>query len=210
MTPEQFVSLDTIKTKCGIDGTALDAQLAVFRDTAIGTIENRTRRRIADQTDVKVRSPDRGSGKSYVTFYIHDAKPITEAKDVTYRTVQEEPGFVRDGTLTIPAEYWEVLPDRVRVYNGHDASADGTTPAGVDPWPDRDMTVFLETSLDVGIAPGKSPAEFTAAALMLIRELQEGSLIDALPHNIVDLVLKDHAKPAFTATDETLADAGVM
>lgn len=210
MTPEEFVSLDTIKTRCGITGDALDAQLTVFRDTAIGTIENRTRRNIADRTDVKVRSPDRGNGKSYITFYIHDAKPITDATAITYRTRQEEPGFVRDGTLTIPAEYWEVLPDRVRVFNGHDASADGTTPAGVDAWPDRDTTVFLETSLDVGIAAGKAPAEFVAAAMMLIRELQEGSLIDALPHNIVDLVLKDHAKPAFTATDETLADAGVM
>ena len=210
MTPEQFVSLDTIKTRCGISGDALDAQLAVFRDAAIGTIEGRTRRNIADRAAVNVRSPDGGDGLGYITFYIHDAKPITEKTAVTYRTRQENPGFARDGTLTIPAEYWEVLPDRVRVYNGHDASADGTTPAGVDPWPERDRTVFLETTLAVGIPDGKAPAEFVAAAFMLIREQQEGSLLDALPHNIVDLVLKDHARPAFTATDELLAEAGVM
>ena len=210
MTPEAFLSLDTIKTRCGIAGDALDAQLTAFRDAAIGTIENRTRRNIADQADVKVRSPDRGDGMSYITFYIHDAKPITEATPVTYRTNQDNPGFVRDGTLTIPAEHWEVLPDRVRVYNGRAPSVDGTDPGGVDPWPDRDMSVFLEATLSVGIPAGKAPAEFTSAAMMLVRELQEGSLIDGLPHNIVDLVLKDHAKPAFTATDETLADAGVM
>ena len=209
MTPEQFQSLDHIKTRCGISGTDLDAQLALFRDAAIGSIQGRTRRNILDR-EMAVRSPDRGDAKNYITFYIHDAKPITEATAITYRTMQEDPGFQRDGTLTVPASFWEVLPDRVRVYNGHEASADGTTPAGVDGWPERDMSVFYETTLSVGIATGNAPAEFQAAALMLIRELQEGSAIDELPPNIVDLVLKDHVKPPFTATDEMLADAGVV
>lgn len=210
MTPEQFLSLDHIKTRCGISGADLDGQLTLFRDAAIGTIEGRTRRNITDRADLKVRSPDRGDGKDYITFYIFDAKPITEATAITYRTRQDDPGFNRDGTLTIPAEHWEVLPDRVRVYNGHAASADGTTPAGVDGWPERDMTVFYETALSVGIDNGKAPVEFQAAALMLVRELQEGSALDALPQSIVDLVLKDHVRPAFTATDEILADAGVV
>ena len=210
MTPEQFLSLDQIKTRCGISGTDLDAQLTLFREAAIGAIQSRTRRHITDRDDVAVRSPDQGTGKNYITFYIYDAKPITEATAITYRTMQSDPGFNRDGTLTVPAEHWEVLADRVRVYNGHAASADGTTPAGVDGWPERDMSVFYETTLSVGIADGGAPAEFQAAALMLIRELQEGSAIDELPPNIVDLVLKDHVKPPFTATDEMLADAGVV
>ena len=210
MTPEQFQSLDQIKLRCGISGSDLDDQLATFRDAAIGAIQGRTRRNISDRAEVPVKSPDRGEGKNYITFYIHDAKPITEAKAVTYRTKQDDPGFVRDGSLTIPAEYWQVMSDRVRVYNGHAASADGTTPAGVDVWPERDMSVHYQTALDVGIADGEAPAEFQAASLMLIRELQEGSAIDQLPPNIVDLVLRDHVRPALTAVDEMLADAGVV
>lgn len=209
MTPEAFQSLAEIKTRCGISGSDLDAQLTTFRDAAIGAIEGRTRRHIVDADGVRVRSPDRGTGRDYITFYIHDAKPITEAMEITYRTVQTDPGFARDGTLTVPPEFTETLHDRVRVYNGVAASADGTTPAHVADWPERDMSVFFETALDVGIAPGKAPAEFQAAALMLVRELQEGSALDGLPHNIVDLVLKDHVRPPFTATDEMLYDAGV-
>ena len=209
MTPEQFLSLDEIKRKCGISGTDLDAQLGIYRDAAISTIQTRTRRNILDRNGVKVRSPDRGDGRGFVTFYVRDAKAISETTDITYRTAQEDPGFERDGTLSIPAKHWEILSDRVRVYNGRAASADGTLPAGVDSWPARDMSVFLETTLDVGIPNGQAPAEFQAAALMLVREMQEGSPMDALPHSILDVVLKDHVRPAFTATDELLTEAGV-
>ena len=208
MTPDQFLSLDEIKKRCGISGAELDTQLSTFRDAAIGAVESRTRRNITDRSDVKVRSPDRGDGKQYVTFYVYDAKPVTAATAITYRSRQEDPGFARDGTLTVPAEYWEVLPDRVRVYNGR--AADPENQARVEAWPERDLSVFLETTLDVGIPAGKAPGEFTAAALMLIRELQEGSLLDQLPHNIVDLVLRDHVRPAFSATDELLSEAGVQ
>ena len=205
MTPEQFLSLDQIKVRCGIDGTSLDAQLTTFRAAAIGAIESRTRRNITDR-DVKVRSPDGGDGKQYITFYIHDALAIEGDQTVTYRTRQDMPGFNRDGSLSIPAVHWNVEADRVQVFNG---AADSNGEAVVNDWPERDRKIFYETTLSVGIPEGKSPAEFEAAALMLIRELQEGSAIDQLPHSIVDLVLKDHVAPPFTATDEMLASAGI-
>ena len=91
--------------------------------------------------------------------------------------------------------------DRVCVYNG--------TADGVDSWPARDTSVFYEATLDVGIASGKAPPEFASAALMIVRELQEGNMLDKLDPNIVDLILKDHVLPPLTSTDELLADAGV-
>lgn len=206
MTPEQFLSLDQIKLKCGISGDSLDGQLSIFRDAAIGTIEGRTRRNIVDR-DVEAQSPDGGDGRNPITFYIYDAKPISDPLEVGYRTRQDIPGWVRDGTLTIPAKFWRVESDRVRVYNGRVDS--GTGEDAVENWPERDRAIFYQATFPVGIPDGKAPAEFEAAALMLVRELQEGSAIDALPANIVDLVLKDHVKPPFTATDEVLADAGI-
>lgn len=204
MTPEQFLSLDVIKAKCGISGTDLDAQLGIYRDAAIGAIESRTRRNIVDRTEhgaLRVKSPDRPQGLSFITFHVYDAKPITEAKNVLYRTAQDSPGFTLDGRLAIPANYWEVRADRVCVYNADSG--------GVQAWPDRDTSHHFAADLDVGIADGKAPAEFTAAALMLVREMHEGSPLDALPHSILDLVLADHVKPALTATDELLMQAGV-
>ena len=209
MTPEQFLSLAEIKVRCGISGADLDSQLTINRDAAIGVVESRTRRNIVDREAVKVRSPDRGDGRGFITFYVHDAKPITEATAVAYRTRQDDPGFARDGSLSIPASFWDVRADRVCVYNGRAPSVDGTDPGGVSPWPERDMAVFFETAVNVGIPDGKAPQELKAAALMIVRELQEGSLLDNLPPNIVDLVLRDHVKPAFSATDELLTDAGV-
>ena len=206
MTPEQFLSLDQIKLKCGISGDSLDAQLATFRDAAIGTIEGRTRRNIADR-DIEAQSPDGGDGLAYITFYLYDAKPISDPLAISYRTRQDSPGWVRDGTLTIPAKFWSVERDRVRVYNGR--VDDGTGEDAVDSWPERDRAIFYQATFPVGIPDGEAPPEFEAAAIMLIRELQEGSALDALPPNIVDLVLKDHVKPPFTATDEVLADAGI-
>lgn len=206
MTPEQFLSLDQIKLKCGISGDSLDGQLSIYRDAAIGTIEGRTRRNILDR-DVPVKSPNGGNGRGYITFYEYDIAAIADPVEITYRTRQETPGFIRDGTLTIPAKFWSVEADRVHVYNGRVDSGSGED--AVDDWPDRDRSVFYQATLAVGIPAGKAPAEFGAAALMLVRELQEGSAIDALPANIVDLVLRDHVRPAFTAVDEVLADAGV-
>ena len=203
MTPEQFLSLEQIKRRCGISGTDLDAQLGIFREAAINTIQTRTRRNILDRTGVKVRSPDPGYGKEFITFYIYDSKPITETVNILYRTAQEDPGFNRDGTLAVPSKAWDVRGDRVCAYN-----ATGESGAVVN-WPERDKRVFYEAEFDVGIPEGQAPAEFTAAALMLIRELQEGSAMDELPHNIVDLVLRDHVVPGFTATDDILTDAGV-
>lgn len=205
MTPEQFLSLDQIKLKCGISGSSLDAQLTTFRAAAIGTIESRTRRNITDRS-VKVRSPDGGDGRRYISFYIYDAAPIEANQTITYRTRQSTPGFNRDGSLSIPAVHWNVEADRVQAFNG---STDSNGEVVVSEWPERDRTIFYETALSVGIPDGEAPAEFEAAALMLIRELQEGSAIDQLPHNIVDLVLRDHVKPQFTATDEMLAEAGI-
>ena len=204
MTPDQFLSIDQIKLKCGISGDSLDAQLGTFRDAAIGTIEGRTRRNITDR-NVKVRSPDGGDGMRPITFYIYDALDIEANQTVTYRTRQELPGFNRDGSLDIPAVHWRVEGDRVQVYNGG-TNAEGE--AVVNEWPERDRSIFYETTLAVGIPSGQAPAEFAAAALMLVRELQEGAAIDALPHSIVDLVLKDHVRPGFTAIDEAMADAG--
>ena len=205
MTPEQFLSLDQIKLKCGIDGATLDAQLSTFRDAAIGAIEGRTRRHITDK-DVKVRSPDGGDGRAYISFYIHDAADISADQTITYRTRQDVPGFDRDGSLTIPAVHWNVRRDRVQAFNGR---TDANGVKTVEAWPERDRSVFYETTLSVGIPEGEAPAEFEAAALMLVRELQEGSALDQLPHNIVDLVLKEHVQPQFTATDEMLFEAGV-
>lgn len=203
MTPEQFLSLAEIKTRCGISGDDLDSQLTTFRDAAIGVVEARTRRSIVDRDGVKVKSPDAGNGREFITFYIHDAKPITETTEVRYRSAQENPGFNLDGALAIPAANWDVRADRVCVYNG---TGDG---GAVDNWPARDQRVFFETTLDVGIPVGKAPAELVAAALMLVREMQEGSPLDALPHNIIDLILRDQVKPDITAADERLINAGV-
>ena len=207
MTPEQFLSIAEIKTKCGISGDSLDGQLADFRDAAIAVIESRTDRHIVDAAALAVRSPDApGSGKPPIEFSVFDAKPITAATAVTYRTRQDDPGFVRDGTLTIPAEFWHVEAARVRVYNGRAAAAG--VAAGVDPWPERDAAVLFEATLAVGIPDGKAPPEFKAAALMLVRELQEGSAMDALePHNIVDVVLRDHVTGALSAARERLLEA---
>lgn len=206
MTPEEFLPLASIKTKCGISGTDLDDNLTTYRAAAIGTIESRTRRNILDR-EISAMSPDSGGGKfAFITFYVHDAKPVTAPIEIRYRSKQEQPGFKRDAHVTVHQDLLEVVHDRVRAYNGA-AGADGTVE--VSAWPDRDATVFFEARFNVGIPAGEAPAEFEAAALMLVRELQEGSAMDALPHNIVDLVLKDHVRPAFTATDELLASAGV-
>ena len=207
MTPEQFLPLDEIKSVCGISGTGLDGQLATHRGAAIGVIESRTSRNLVDRDALAVLSPDApGSGKVPITFSVFDARPITAATAVTYRTRQEDPGFVRDGTLSIPAEFWQVGPDSVRVYNGRGANGDAA--AGVDPWPDRDTSLLFRTELAVGIPAGEAPDEFKSAALMIVRELQEGSALDALePHNIVDLVLKDHVTAGISAARERLLEA---
>ena len=202
MTPEQFLSLDEIKKRCGISGTELDAQLGINRAAAISVVESRTRRNILDRTDVKVRSPDRGDGRGFITFYIYDAKPVTESTHVRYRTRQDSPGFDLDGSLDIDERNWDVRADRVRVYNG---DAEGV----VSNWPQRDTAVHFEAALDVGIPDGKAPPEFTAAVLMIVRELTEGTMLEKLDDNIVDLVLRDHVRPSITATDDLLADAGV-
>ena len=206
MTPEQFLSIAEIKTRCGIAGDALDEQLAVFRDAAIGVVESRTSRHIVDRAALAVKSPDSPTGKEFITFGVYDALPITAAATVTYRTRQDDPGFVRDGSLEIPAEFWMVEHDRVRAYNGRAAS--GGNAAGVDVWPERDPRMLFETTLAVGIPAGQAPAEFKSAALMLVRELQEGSAMDSLePHNIVDAVLRDHVTGGLSAANERLFEA---
>ena len=201
MTPEQFLSLDEIKRKCGISGTDLDGQLSIYREAAIGTIEKRTLRVVKDRPAVEVQSPDNPVGKDYVTFYLYDALPIPETTDVAYRTKQDDPGFARDGTLSIPAAHWSVLKDRVRVYNG--------TADGVSPWPERDPSVPFAATLPAGIPAGQAPPEFQAAALMLIREQHEGSLMDKLPTSILDVLLRDHVKPRLTVATERLIEAGI-
>ena len=203
MTPEQFLSLADIKTRCGISGTDLDAQLQSFRASAIGVVESRTRRHIIDTT-LTLPSPSAAHGRDYIEFFSYDIHAPTEAVDVRYRTAQDNPGFERDGTLSIPAAKWEVLKDRARVYNASGPGGD------VVNWPDRDTTVFLQATFEAGIPAGKSPPEFVSAVLMLVREMQEGSAMDQLPQNIVDLILQDHAKPDLTATDELLLSAGVV
>ena len=207
MTPEQFLSIAEIKRVCGISGDDLDAQLGVYRDAAIGVIESRTSRNITDRAALAVLSPDApGSGKPPIEFSVFDALPITATTEVSYRTRRDEPGFDRDGTLSIPAAHWEVRPDRVRVYNGRVVA--GNAPPVVDPWPERDETILFQTTLPVGIPAGKAPAEFKAAGLMLVRELQEGSALDALdPHNIVEVVLKDHITAGISAATERLLTA---
>ena len=202
MTREEFLTLAEVKVRCGISGTDLDGQLGTFLNSAIGVVESRTRRHILDRSDVKVQSPDAGNGRDCITFYVYDAKPITAATTVRYREAQDNPGFNLDGSLSIDERNWDVRRDRVRVYNG-----DGN--GVVSDWPARDKRVHFEATLDVGMASGTAPPEFTAAALMIVRELQEGSMLETLPHNIVDLVLEDHVKPALTATDGLLLDAGV-
>ena len=202
MTRDEFLTLATVKARCGISGTDLDGQLGTFLNTAISVVESRTRRHIIDASDVKVRSPDAGNGRDYLTFYIHDAKPITAATTVRYRTAQDNPGFDLDGSLSINERNWDVRGDCVRVYNGDENGV-------VTDWPARDKRVHFEATLDVGMASGTAPPEFEAAALMIVRELQEGSMLETLPHNIVDLVLQDHVKPSLTATDEILLDAGL-
>ena len=203
MTPEQFLPLNEIKKKCGlpVGATDLDVQLGIYRDAAISKIESRTRRHIVDVENLAVRSASRGDGMSFIVFHVHDAKAISSAKAITYRTDQTDPGFARDGTLAIPASLWDVRADSVCVYNG-DSS-------GVQNWPRRDMKIPYEATFDVGIPEGNAPAEFQAAALMLVRELQEGSAMDSLPSGILDLILRDHVKPRLTAADAERADAGV-
>ena len=202
MTPEQFLSLDEIKARCGISGTDLDSQLQTFRSSAIGIVESRTRRHIVD-ADIPLLSPSAGIGRGFIEFFAYDIAAPDAAIDIRYRTAQEDPGFERDGTLSIPAAKWSVLKDRIRAYN-----ASGESGAVLD-WPDRDTSVHYEATFSVGIPSGKAPAEFTAAALMIVREMQEGSLLDQLPPNILDIALQDHVKPALTATDELLLSAGV-
>ena len=203
MTPEQFLPLAEIKTKCGITGADLDAQLITYRLAAIGVVETRTRRNIRDREGERIRALEPKGPRGFITFFVYDAKPIEAAKIVRYRTLQDDPGFDRDGQLAIPDKFWEVRPDSVRAYN-----ADSS---GLQSWPERrDRSIPFEANLDVGIPDGEAPAEFKAAALMLVREMQEGSPLDALPHSILDLVLADHVKPALTAADETLYEAGIQ
>ena len=203
MTPERFLSLSDIKVRCGITDSDLDGQLQSFRASAIAVVESRTRRHIVD-AELTLRSPSAGLGRDFIEFYAYDIKPPTEAVNVRFRTPQDNPGFDRDGTATIAADKWEVLKDRARVYN---AQGEG---GNVLNWPERDKRVHFEATFDVGMADGKSPPEFVSAVLMLVREMQEGSAMDQLPPNIVDLILQDHAKPDLTATDELLLSAGVV
>ena len=96
----------------------------------------------------------------------------------------------------------------VCVFNGRLA---GSGDAVVDDWPDADSAVPFEATIPVGIpsdsADGFLPAA-RSAALMLIREQHEGSALDSLPQSIVDLLLRDYVKPAFTAADEIRFEAG--
>lgn len=213
MTPDQFLSLADIRKKCGLrSGDAeQDALLETYRAAAIAKIERTTRRNIRDRSLI-VRSPDRGGSNSYLRFFVYDARPIVNDITIRYRAANPQPGFALDGTISIPGKFWHVGNECVRVYNGRDTGA-GTM---VDNWPDSDSSVPYEVTLPVGIsapAAGESPTGFHAAAasaaLMLVREQQEGSALDSIPMGIVDLLLADYIKPAFTAADEIRFEAGI-
>ena len=212
MTPDRFISLAELKKKCGLPpgATDLDVQMGIYRDTAIAKIESRTRRHIVDKS-VTIQSPSGGDGLDCIVFHVHDAKlpdPDPEGDRfliVKYRTDQATPGFQRDGELKIPIELCDFRKDRVLVFNG-DSS-------GAKSWPARDTMIPYQADFNVGI-PGddssnESPPEFISACLMIVAELQAGSLMDSLPKGILDLILRDHVKPNLTAADEEMAEAGV-
>ena len=202
MTPEQFLPLAKIKAKCGIptSNTDLDDLLMDYLKAAIARIESVTRRNILDRPAVKILSPDPARQREFIRFFAYDIKPLGPVVTIRYKSAGD-PGFAREQTLTIPSKFTELRSNQICVYN---ATSDGVTE-----WPEHDPTVALEATLDLGMAVGAAPPEFAVCALTLIREMQEGTILDALPNNILDLLLKDHVKPPITEEDEIRIAAGI-
>ena len=193
MTYEEFLPISDMRKHCGITGSSRDALLMVYREAAAEKIEAITRRNIISRT-ITVQSPD-DYDMNTIRFDASDAQIPDLGLALKYRAVSRGQGFDLPDTYpsaesTIASQYFRVTQYTVEVLPGPDDSN----------FPEKYENTQYQMNIPVGMIASDCPPVFRVAGLFIVREMNDGSALDALPDGVVDNLLRDHVGPPLTLT----------
>ena len=179
-TLDDVATLASLRSYLGVVATADDARIAGHRLAAVSLIEDYTGRNVLTRTVPLVEAdgrPDRD-----LTFYVADAV-AAGSHTLHYRPASAEPGFALTSSVDVPTAQVRVDEDRV------------TFRPDADGWPERQAGTFYAVDFAVGMAADAVPPPLSEVCNLIVRELYEGSALDAIPNgSIVSALLSPYQR----------------
>ena len=144
-----------------------DGKLEGMRAAVIGTMESITRRNILDRS-VTAEAP--GNSSCDLVFNVADAR-VGPTQQLDYRRASDGPGFALSANVSVSNDQIKVTDDCVVMR----PTADG--------WPDREPGVPYTATFATGMLAADVPAQMQEAAKLMVREVYEGSAMEAVVYN---------------------------
>ena len=164
-TLDDVGTVPELRAYLGLSTASDDTRIGVHREAAVEFIEAHTARNIIDRT---VEAEAVGGEFDDLMFYVADCKPVV-TQTVAYRREEDGPGFAKGASFSVPADRIRILSDTVTIR----PTSDG--------WPAKDSGTFYGADFETGMHSDEVPACIREATQMLVRELYEGSAMDAIP-----------------------------
>ena len=162
-SPDSVATVAELRAYLGLTVTDDDAKIERHRAAAIDLIESYTRRNVLDR-EVSVEAC--GSAASDLVFYVADVQ-VSGSATVSYRADGAGPGFSTTASLTVPLDRVRVVPEKT------------TLRPDADGWPGREDGTFYSSTFSTGMT--EIPPAIQEATRLIVRELYEGSAMDAIP-----------------------------
>ena len=178
-TLDDVTTIPELRGYLGLSTTSDDQRIGVHREAAVEFIEAHTARNILDRT---VEAEATGGQYDDLMFYVADCKTVV-TQTVAYRREADGPGFAKGASFSVEADRIRILADTVTIR----PTSDG--------WPAKCDGTFYGAEFEVGMGDDDIPPCIREATSMLVRELYEGSAMDAIPlGSMAASILSPHMK----------------